>query len=55
VPHTPDFLLNSTDPTNFMRLSSKEAAHAAFLEPLAGNPGISLVFREMWDVTNLAL
>ena len=30
-PHSPDFLLSLTKPTNFMRLSSKKAAHAALL------------------------
>jgi hypothetical protein len=29
--------------------------HAAWLEHLAGNPGISLVFREMWDTTDVDL
>ncbi len=50
VPHTPGFPVE---------LGGADELHAAFLkesrtrvcpsEPLAGNPGISLVFREIWD------
>ena len=52
VPHILDFLLSLIEPANFMRLSLMKAAHAA-LAQRTGNPGISLVFREMWDATNL--
>jgi hypothetical protein len=40
---------------NFMRLSSMKAAYAAAAAwvPITGNPGISLVFREMWDTTDV--
>jgi hypothetical protein len=39
---------------NLMRLSSMKAAHVAVSwDPRTGNPGISLVFREMWDTTKL--
>jgi hypothetical protein len=39
---------------NFMRLSSMKAAHAAVdWCRVQGNPGISLVFREMWDSTDV--
>jgi hypothetical protein len=34
---------------NFMRLSSMKAAHV----PRTGNPGISLVFREMGDTADV--
>jgi hypothetical protein len=54
VPHTPGF------PVKFGGL---DALHAALLNesrtrgrllvPRTGNPGISLVFREMWDTTVL--
>jgi hypothetical protein len=39
---------------NFMRLSSMKAARRC-LVPRTGNPGISLVFREMWDTNALSL
>src|ERR1700690_981561 len=52
VPHTPGFPV---------KLAGVDELHAAFLNesrtrgrclvPRTGNPGISLVFREMWDTT----
>ena len=48
-----------------MKLGGVDEPHAAFLNesrtrcrslvPGTGNPGISLVFREMWDTTALSL
>jgi hypothetical protein len=48
-----------------VKLDGVDELHAAFLNesrtrgrflgPRTGNPGISLVFREMWDTTNLHL
>jgi hypothetical protein len=56
VPHTPGF------PVKFVGV---DELHAAFLNesrtrgrclvPRTGNPGISLVFREMWDSTDVSL
>ena len=56
VPHTPGFPVKSV---------GVDELHAAFLDesrtrgccwvPRTGNPGISLVFREMWDATALSL
>jgi hypothetical protein len=40
---------------NFTRLSSMKAAHGRCFVPRIGNPGIALVFREMWDSTALSL
>jgi hypothetical protein len=54
VPHTPDFLWNSMDSVNLMRLSLKKGAHAILSNGSVQEiRGISLVFREMWDTTNL--
>jgi hypothetical protein len=54
VPHTPDFLWSSLDSVNFMRLSLKKGAHSNLSNGSVQEiRGISLVFREMWDSTNL--
>jgi hypothetical protein len=54
VPHIPDFLLSSVGSVNFMRLSLKKGAHATVSSTRVPEiRGISLVFREMWDTTNL--
>jgi hypothetical protein len=55
VPHIPDFLGSLAGSANFMRLSFKERrtrrpvrCHVQEIR------GISLVFREMWDSTNVS-
>ena len=54
VPHTPDFLWNSMDSVNLMRLSLKRGAHAILSKgSMQEIRGISLVFREMWDTADL--
>jgi hypothetical protein len=54
VPHIPDFLWSLVGSANFMRLSLKKGAQAVVSGgSVQGMRGISLVFREMWDTTNL--
>jgi hypothetical protein len=52
-PIPPDFLFNPVGLTTFMRLSLMKAAHAVTFRAAHRKPGISLVFCEMWDITNL--
>jgi hypothetical protein len=52
-PTSPDFLLGSVEPTNFMRLSLKKAAHANIGGAAYRKSGISLVFREMRETRTL--
>jgi hypothetical protein len=56
VAHTPDFLMDFVVLMDFMRLSSTKAAQAVVAWCRVQEiPGISLVFREMWDSTALSL
>jgi hypothetical protein len=56
VPHTPDFLWNLVGSASYMRLSLEERRTSIPVQRRVQEiRGISLVFREMWDTTNLNL
>ena len=56
VPHTPGFPVKLVGVVELQAAFLNESrTRGRCLVPRTGNPGISLVFREMWDSTALSL
>ena len=53
VPHISDFLQTLVGSVRLMRLSLQKGAHAVLQRSMQEIRGILLVFREMWDTTDV--